>query len=132
MEKKYGEGSSMSNIVPTVEVLVVDLDNTLFLHTFWTRFFFRISKFFHRLALISETLNRSLAESLRNKRVVILSGRNLEEEKDLFEQKLNKHNIKYDEIILCPRTKVTMDWKRKELEKIKEKYGNYFWMDDMK
>lgn len=116
----------------SADVLVVDLDDTLFIQSFWTRLFFGISKFWHRLALRSETLNKSLAKDVANRRVVILTGRNLEGEKELLERKLKKYKVKYEEIILCPRTKILMDWKRKQLEKINKKYGTYFWIDDMK
>ena len=122
----------MKDEIASADVIVVDLDDTLFIQSFWTRLFFRISKFWHRLALRSETLNKSLAEDIRNRKVVILSGRNLEGDKELLEEKLKKFKIKYDEIILCPRTKIAMDWKRKQLEKISKKHGSYYWIDDMK
>ena len=121
----------MKDEMASADVIVVDLDDTLFIQSFWTRLFFRISKFWHRLALRSETLNKSLAEDIRNRKVVILSGRNLEGDKELLEAKLKKFKIKYDEIILCPRTKIAMDWKRKQLEKISKKHGSYYWIDDM-
>lgn len=122
----------MKDEISTVDVLIVDLDDTLFIQSFWTRLFFGISKFWHRLALRSETLNKSLAKDIANRKVVILTGRNLEGEKELLERKLKKYKVKYEEIILCPRTKILMDWKRKQLEKINKKYGTYFWIDDMK
>ena len=122
----------MRDEMASADVLIVDLDDTLFIQSFWTRLFFRISKFWHKMALKCETLNRSLAEDIRNRKVVILSGRNLEEDKELLEAKLRKYKIKYDEIILCPRTKILIDWKRKQLEKIEKRYGTYLWIDDMK
>lgn len=121
----------MKNEIASADVLIVDLDDTLFIQSFWTRLFFRISKFWHKMALKCETLNRSLAEDIRNRKVVILSGRNLEGDKQLLEAKLKKYKIKYDEIILCPRTKILMDWKRKQLAKISKKHGSYYWIDDM-
>ena len=114
------------------DVLVVDFDQTLFLHSFWTRLFFRVSKLFHILALRYEKLNKCLAEDIRNYRVVILTGRNRAWEKDLLKEQLRKHQVEYEEIILCPRMKVIMDWKRRELEEIEKKYGSYYWIDDMK
>lgn len=114
------------------DVLVVDLDDTLFLHTFWTRLFFSISKFWHKLALKSESLNTKLAEDIHNRKVIILTARNLYGDKDIVTQNLRKHGIKYEEIILCPRNQIMMDWKKRELEKIERKYGTYFWIDDMK
>lgn len=122
----------MAENIPLVDVVVVDLDDTLFIQSFWTRLFFKISKFWHRLALRRERLNKKLAEDISHRKVVILSARNLEGEKELLEGKLKKYKMKYEEIILCPRTMVFMDWKRKELEKISKKYGSYFWIDDMK
>ena len=120
------------NEMEEAEVLVVDLDQTLFLHTFWTRFFFTVSKLFHRLALKSEPLNKSLARDICNRKVIILTGRSLEGDKDILVRKLEKYNIKYDEIILCPRTEITMEWKKEKLEGIENKHGRYFWLDDMK
>jgi len=121
----------MRDEIASADVLIVDLDDTLFIQSFWTRFFFRISKFWHKMALKCETLNQTLAEDIRNQKVVILSTRNLEGDKELLEAKLKKCKIKYDEIILCPRAKILMDWKRRQLEQISKKHGSYYWIDDM-
>ena len=122
----------MENDRSKADVFVVDLDDTLFLHTFWTRLFFSISKFWHKLALRSEVLNRKLAADIRSSKVIILSSRNLNGDKELLEKKLKKYGIHYEEILLCPRNQVMMGWKREELAKIKGRYGSYFWIDDMK
>lgn len=113
-------------------VLVVDLDDTLFLHTFWTRLFFAISKFWHKMALNTVVLNRELAGDIRSRKVVILSARNSEGDKAIMENKLKKFGIQSEEILLCPRNQVMMDWKKEELKKIKSRYGSYHWIDDMK
>ncbi len=122
----------MKDDMSSVDVLVVDLDGTLFVHSFWTRLFFRISRFWHRMALRCETLNRGLARDISSRKVVILTGRNLDGDKEVLEAKLRKYGIKYEEIILCPRNRITMGWKRGELENIRKKYGTYRWLDDMK
>lgn len=118
--------------ISKADVLVVDLDDTLLLHSFWTRLFFRISKFWHNLALKSEVLNKELAADIHARKVVILTSRNLDGDRVVLEKKLKNFGIKYEEILLCPRNKVMMGWKRQELEKIERKYGKYVWFDDMK
>ena len=116
----------------SANVLVVDLDDTLFIHSFRTRLFFRISRLFHKLALRSVRLNRDLAEDIRGRRVIIMTGRNLDGDKEVVEAQLRRHKVEYESILLCPRMKLTMDWKRRELDSIEKKYGSYFWIDDMK
>ena len=114
----------------SADIIVVDLDDTLFIVSFWTHLLIKISKSLFRLGLKCEKLNRGLVDNIRNKKVIILSGRNSRWEKEISEKQLKRHNIRYEDLILCPRTEVIMDWKMKELKKIKKKYSNYFWIDD--
>ena len=83
------------------------------------------------MAQKSVKLNRRLAYSIKHKKVVILTARNRDWEQKSTLIMLRKHEIEFEEIIMCPRLKLTMDWKRAELKKIEDKYGSYYWIDDM-
>jgi hypothetical protein len=113
------------------KVSVVDLDGTLFLHTFFTRLFFGVSKFFHRLALISEKLNPIVANEIRGTTIVVLSGRSYKDW-DIFENKLSQAKLGCEWAELYDRDTLVKQWKREAITNLRREFGQLTWYDDEK
>ena len=112
--------------------VVCDLDHTLFRHSFLTKIFFTISSIFHRLALKNVDMDHSIFNAIHGKRVLILTGRDKDHDRKIIEKKLKKYDVKYTELMMCPRNELFLDWKLRELNKLKEHNPNLVWYDDEK
>lgn len=109
------------------QVTVFDLDNTLYLKTFWATFFYNLSHFFYKLSIRFEKFNKELFDSCKD-RVIILTGRNDRlYMNDTFEQL--KNIVKPKDIILCPNDYLVIEWKKEQIRYLKKMF-DVKWYDD--
>ena len=45
-------------------------------------------------------------------------------------EELAYFNIPFDEIIMCPRDKLYLNWKKEQVSKLKERFGSVDWRDN--
>jgi len=114
-----------------MKTIVVDLDDTLFKRTWITRFFFWLSKFVYKLGINFERVNPRLLNVLKGFDVkVVLSGRADNWMREATLQQLESLVVQFDEIILCPRGKLYMDWKIRQVERLRKTFKNVVWLDN--
>ena len=112
---------------------VLDLDDTLFKVTKTSRFFFKLANRIFLLGFRFEKVNKGLLKEVRDKRVIILTGRADDWMKKITFKQLKKNGncvIFNDRIIMCPRGELYMNWKKEQVEKLKKEFPDLIWRDD--
>lgn len=110
--------------------IIVDLDGTLFLHTDYSKYLMKKSQELYELSLFKMDLNKELVKKLKGKEVFILTGRNEKYFNDATKEQLRDSGIKYKSIIICPKDRLVMNWKKEIVNHLKNKFKNVEWFDD--
>lgn len=112
--------------------VVVDLDDTLFKRTRFSKFCFKLANKIFLLGLRSERIDRTLKRRLilDYDRIIILSGRADDWMKTVTLKQLKKHHIPANSVLLCPRGELYLRWKKEQVEKLREKYPDLVWEDN--
>lgn len=121
----------MRSKLSIIEV-ICDLDHTLYYHSYSTKILFKISSFFHKSALKTLSINSNIFNKIKNKNILILTGRDDIYDKNVIIKKLQDDNITFDEIIMCPRKKLINNWKRDIVKEKLKNNKNLEWYDDEK
>ena len=112
--------------------IICDLDHTLYYHSYLTKILFKISSFFHKSALKTLSINSNIFNKIKNKNILILTGRDDIYDKKIIIKKLQDDKITFDEIIMCPRKKLINNWKRDIVKEKLKINKNLEWYDDEK
>ena len=112
--------------------VVCDLDHTLYRHPTITRVLFKISSFFHKLALKFVVIDKSVLKQIKGKKVVIMTGRDAVHDKKTITRNLERDGIHYEQLRMCPRFDLVLNWKIDFINKMKEKNQKLVWLDDDK
>jgi hypothetical protein len=112
-------------------VLVIDLDDTLFKVGRITRFFFNLSKKIFRIGFRFERLNHEMLEVIRQHDTsIVLSARADDWMRDITLKQIEKYGISVSKIILCPRNDLYMNWKRESIKELQKVYKDLKWIDN--
>jgi hypothetical protein len=112
-------------------VLVIDLDDTLFKVGRTTRFFFNLSKKIFRIGFRFEKLNHEMLEVIRQHNTsIVLSARADDWMRDITLKQIEKNGISVSKIILCPRNDLYMNWKRESIKELQKVYKDLIWIDN--
>jgi hypothetical protein len=131
MEKTTSNSQGLSWRDSMKNVLVIDLDDTLFKVGRTTRFFFNLSKKIYRIGFRFEKLNHEMLEVIRQHDAsIILSARADDWMRDITLTQLEKHRITANKIILCPRNDLYMNWKKEIIKDLQKAYKDLIWIDN--
>jgi len=117
------------------KTIIMDLDDTLFKHTWLSRFFWKLSQFFYKLGIRSEKRDGLLWFWLKgykwhhpNSQIIILTGRNINFFEKITKEQLKRNNIDYEGLIMCSKNSLVLDWKKR----IVKNFKNVIWLDNEK
>lgn len=117
-------------------VVVVDLDGTLFIDTWASKFLFRLGKMAIKAAMSFQRLNKVVARTLSylydHEKVFILTARRDSYLKRSINQ-LRRHNIRYNGIINYDSAIAREDrsaFKESVMSDLKQHFSRVHWIDD--
>jgi hypothetical protein len=112
------------------KLIVMDLDDTLFIRSSLTNFLFWLSNQIYKAGFIFERLNKTSFNLLnRYERRIILTSRADDWMNEATLQQLRRNKVLFDSIIMCPRGRMYREWKKKMIEEISKK-GGFTWVDN--
>lgn len=112
------------------KVVIVDLDDTLFIRSKITKFFFKLSKLVFKTGVRFEKINLGLLKKLDEYDVkIVLTARANDWMRKVTLEQLSRWKIEIDGIIFCPRGKLYVEWKKEIISKLKKKHKDLVWID---
>lgn len=112
------------------KTLFVDLDDTLLLPGRFSRFYWRMAKWFQRKGRGGQRPNPVIRDLLaRYDRVVVVSSRDSSDLEESIQQ-LRRGGISVAEVRFCPRREVFRRWKENTIDELAED-GSVDWVDDL-
>jgi Fe-S cluster biosynthesis and repair protein YggX len=112
------------------KLIVMDLDDTLFIRSSLTKFLFWLSNQIYKVGFIFEKLNKTSFDLLkRYERRIILTSRADNWMNEATLSQLRRHKVPFNSIIMCPRASLYREWKKKIIEEISKK-GGFTWVDN--
>lgn len=127
MNLSKGSTKKENKIKAKKEVVVFDIDNTLYNNGLITRVLQRIAEYVFKLSFLLQRPNRKMLQKLNEyDKVIILSARSRDRYLSVTLRQFKKNGIKYDKIILFPERSIKLEWKKK----VTGSLGNVDWYDD--